>query len=537
MKSVAVQMLSKQRAVIYCSDMIYVGGTEYADRDMMYGAREYGNREIVYGARGMHVAAYHGLKQITECLLEAGANPNEGNARGMTPLAIGVIRGSDHIVDLLLGGYADPNSVDVDGKTPLSRASSLGHVSIARKLVAAGASVLHEDEYGRTPLMVAVLSDRTDVVHFLQNLPSVDINHVDHDGNTALALAIKGSPVDSHSTYEYLYKIYKIVGRSVSFGIVGLLLANSKVNPNIADADGHTPFLWAAMNDRLKVAKLLLSTGGMDPDIADVDGCTPLSWAARSGRLEVVQLLLNTGKVDPDHADGDGRTPLSWAAQNHNLGIVQLLLNTSKVDPDSVDGDERTPFSWPAQNDHSSIVQLLIGTDRVDQISADNKGRTPLHWAALCEADFELVYPSDPDAADVEGYTPCMLACHAGNCDIVELLLNTGRVNPELIDAPADTILHGAVERGQMDMVRFLLQTGKANPWATNHNGETPIQVGTRALSDLRGQPCEYFEDTEQEYDEKKYDEKIFQLARYRKIIQLLEDAQNRAHEDADASV
>ena len=57
----------------------------------------------------LHVAAYRGMREAAELLLEAGANPNAHNSSGHTPLHFAAVRGYAEIVRLLLDHGADPS--------------------------------------------------------------------------------------------------------------------------------------------------------------------------------------------------------------------------------------------------------------------------------------------------------------------------------------------------------------------------------------------------------------------------------------------
>jgi hypothetical protein len=72
--------------------------------------------------------------EMIRLLLVHGANPNQQNARGRTPLHHGAARGREDIVSLLLEHKADPNLPDKDGATPLDLAEK-GTSPAAKKIV------------------------------------------------------------------------------------------------------------------------------------------------------------------------------------------------------------------------------------------------------------------------------------------------------------------------------------------------------------------------------------------------------------------
>jgi ankyrin repeat protein len=54
------------------------------------------------------LAAYHGHAELVRALLERGADANQANDRGQTPLAGAVFKGADEVVRALVAAGADP---------------------------------------------------------------------------------------------------------------------------------------------------------------------------------------------------------------------------------------------------------------------------------------------------------------------------------------------------------------------------------------------------------------------------------------------
>jgi ankyrin repeat protein len=104
-----------------------------------------------------------------EKLLVGGADANEGDSEGMTPLMEAAITGQEEVVDLLLANGAKASAVDKSGWTALHFAVQEWRPEIVRKLINAGAPVDAQDRDGNTPLMRAVFESkgRGDIIRML----------------------------------------------------------------------------------------------------------------------------------------------------------------------------------------------------------------------------------------------------------------------------------------------------------------------------------------------------------------------------------
>lgn len=128
-------------------------------------------------------------EEIVSAILAAGANADQADVNGMTPLLAASDIGSEKLVELLLKAKADPELADRRGITPLALAVSNGDKKKVGLLVGAGASVNKPILGGRlTPLILAVRTGKRSVVTFLLE-KGADPNAADPEGNTPLHYA------------------------------------------------------------------------------------------------------------------------------------------------------------------------------------------------------------------------------------------------------------------------------------------------------------------------------------------------------------
>ncbi len=103
-------------------------------------------------------------------LLDAGAELNERDTRGYSPLMLAAYSGSQEAFELLLARGADPDSADGAGNTVLMGAAFKGHLEMVKQLVAAGANVYTRNRAGLDALNFASQFGRNDVAAFLAQL-------------------------------------------------------------------------------------------------------------------------------------------------------------------------------------------------------------------------------------------------------------------------------------------------------------------------------------------------------------------------------
>jgi hypothetical protein len=173
---------------------------------------------------------------VTLLLEQEGINVNAINTIGRTALLdatldIAGLGGQNRaalqeIIEMLLGSGADPNIMTVvDGRTALGNAVRNNDVKLARLLVDNGADVNQRRFNGQTYLSQAAWSQQAEVLAYLLSLPNVDIDAVDNNGQTALILAVRSSPL-------YVRRI-------------AAMLLEAGIDPLVKSKDGRTARQYA----------------------------------------------------------------------------------------------------------------------------------------------------------------------------------------------------------------------------------------------------------------------------------------------------
>ena len=120
------------------------------------------------GDTALILSICYGHAAVTECLLEAGANPNVQSLHGKTAVFYAASRGHLHTLTKLVQHGGLVNMLTVERATPLMAAAKAGHVPVVDYLLSQGASIDARDNSGKSALMLAVWHEKTEVTlpHF-----------------------------------------------------------------------------------------------------------------------------------------------------------------------------------------------------------------------------------------------------------------------------------------------------------------------------------------------------------------------------------
>ncbi len=129
--------------------------------------------------------------QAVQRLIEEGADVNAENKYGYyTPLLAAASDGLVVIAKFLLSNGADVNQQNQIGRTPLHEVSWNGHVGVAELLLTNGADVDARDSSGATPLHQAVANSHVAIIKLLLT-KGADLNARDWRGDMPLHRAIR----------------------------------------------------------------------------------------------------------------------------------------------------------------------------------------------------------------------------------------------------------------------------------------------------------------------------------------------------------
>jgi len=156
------------------------------------------------------------------------------------------------------------------------------------------------------------------------------------------------------------------------------LIETNQCDPHKPDSENVFLLHWAAINNRLEIAKYLLTLGVKVDVIGGELESTPLNWAARSGHVHMVILLMQSG-ADPRLFDIEGFSTIHLAVMFAHSNVAAYLL-VQGVDPDMMDQNGVTPLMYASQRVHNRDPAQLLITFNARLNAQDSKGNTPLHY-------------------------------------------------------------------------------------------------------------------------------------------------------------
>ena len=167
-----------------------MSGPDGKDQEMCDLLVAHGARSAAAQTGTICQAAEAGSTDRIEQLISAGADVNQQDSLGYTPLCYAALNGHTAAVELLIAHGADVEGRS-GGRTPLHGAASTGHTDTVVALLAHGAKVdaASADQHGFQPLHVAALQEHADCVRVLME-HGADPNAPTANGMTVLDYGI-----------------------------------------------------------------------------------------------------------------------------------------------------------------------------------------------------------------------------------------------------------------------------------------------------------------------------------------------------------
>lgn len=475
------------------------------------------------GFNPFHHAVMGGNIRNVLRLIELGADALKVSLyEEVSAMHLAAENGHVDVITLLLEHGADVNQVDREGVTPVLLAAKRGHLEALRLLFKNGGDLNALDAFG-LPLHYAALGNHTNVVKFLLEKGSNIFSRTSENDETILHLASSlelvsflvehGADIRARDVF-YHTPLHSAAKNGQTDTINYLLDQGASVNARaISGMDqGYSPLYSALRCGHAVAAKLLIERGTNfqytpEENVSKFLNAHLLSLAAKHGFADVLQLLLDKG-IPVDAIKEDDETALMEAARAGQCKAVTVLLDrgadinglgatncTHRDDSESetnVEDEDVHAYYYNLDPGHNVVDG--VGDDDSDDDGGDDdyyyhfhpipsqaKFITPL-YCALANAKGEvakLLIERGADTSSPDGFTNSLVELAAKNSlfDIIDLLAdkNHFRHNEgfgKLEDG--GTLLTSAVVRGDLDSVMTVLKKG-VDVNAKNMSGNTAL--------------------------------------------------------------
>ena len=403
----------------------------------------------LYGDTPLHIAKITGVNpEIVEQLIFAGADVNERNKKGVTPLALAVEHQRADLIVLYAKKGGDIHAEDMDGITPLTRALSTS-IELTEKLINS-TNCSTRDSYGNTPLHSAI-QNNANIGHISYILEcGADVNARNRRGDTPLLVTVQ----QNNRT-------------------IGEMLISKKADVFATNTDNYSPLRVALttggdVQDWLLGSEVIKSSDGM--------GNTPLHYAAEWQLNDSISVLFEKGAT-ANVQNSNGESPVFSAVKADSPETISLLIKNG-ANKDLRDYLGNTPLHMCIRWDSKDSVEILI-KDGADINAKNLSGKTPLHEAArngkISMVNLLLTNGADINSTDSTGKTVLMDSILSTNIELVRLLLGKG-ASPLIQEMYGRNAYHEAAETGNIELITLIKNAG-GNPLSKDSYGQTPFSL------------------------------------------------------------
>ncbi|TRY99299.1 hypothetical protein DNTS_003990 [Danionella cerebrum] len=495
------------------------------------------------GDLALDLALSKKLESIATTLVNNKADVDMVDQSGWSLLHKAIQRGDEFASTFLIRHSAQVNAATVGAvETPLHLVCSFspkkhsgdvmaGMARIAKALLKAGANPNMQNSKGRTPLHESVVSGNEPVFNQLLQCKQLDLELKDHDGSTALWLALQYITVASDPSVNPFDDDATVVnGTSFDENSLAARLIQRGSNADAPDSNGNCLMQRAAIAGS-EAAAIFLATHGAKVNHSNKWGETPLHTACRCGLAGLTAELLQQGanpNLQTDSAlPGGGsksqglfqQSPLHLAIAHNHPDVVSVILeqkanalhatNNLQIIPDFSlkDSMDQTVLGLALWTGMHTIAAQLLGSGAAINDTMTQEGQTALQLAISNQlplvVDAICTRGADMSVVDEKGDPPLWLALESGLEDIASTLVRHGcdatcwslgpggcqqnllhRAIDEnneltacfLIRRDGQCPLHLAASWGLEDVAQCLLEFG-ANVNAQDSEGRAPIHV------------------------------------------------------------
>lgn len=397
-----------------------------------------------------------GHSSLVTFLLKRGANINQRDSLGRGMISTCIYSSAANpttktkIMKTLINYGANLNEVDVNGQTPIILATLENQPALVSAMVDLGADMDFIDNNCYTAVAYAVKKNLSELVDlFLRKNAATHI--LDTNGRSIFSIAC-------------LFNSKQALASLMERGLDEMHRDNS----------GWTPLHEASYSGHLAIAQMLIDYGS-ELDACDNDGKTSVFYACQEGHLDMVQLLVMRG-ASLCVRSHQGVSPMRVATLYNRRHICEYLLQQpTNIDINYVDTDGRTMLFNLIQTNGNNLdtIELLL-SHGASVMTRGPDGWTCFHLCASVgnQTCFKLLllYHSNLEVTDSNGCTPLQVAVVQRHDSLVTFMLSLKQrlaINNQ--DKLGNTALSLVCQNNNVELAEQLLQNG-AQVYASNKN-------------------------------------------------------------------
>ena len=162
---------------------------------------------------------------------------------------------------------------------------------------------------------------------------------------------------------------------SKNFRFLSALLSIPTINVNIVNSDGDTALLLATRHNKPEAVQLLLKHPSINPTCRRVNrGRLPLQIAASCGYLDIIKEFIKAHH----HKSVD---LFSWAAEHGHHDIINDLVMDSDFDPSAKITNDDTSLHVAVRHNMTAVVKTFLAHPHINLEIPDGKNLTAMEIA------------------------------------------------------------------------------------------------------------------------------------------------------------
>ncbi|MGB1227693.1 MAG: ankyrin repeat domain-containing protein [Poseidonibacter sp.] len=275
-----------------------------------------------------------GYIESVKWLLNNGANTEIENKEKETALFYSLHSNNLPLVTLLVEANANINHLNIYNRSLIQEATIASNNKLVEYLISKSKNLANADKYGNNLIFDALSNGKKEIIELVASLDEVDINHINHEGNTVLQ-------------QEVVLKNNNIAISLLELG----------ANPTIQDKKGKN-FLFYAISKGYKNVEILEKAVEL--------GCDVNSRASNNTTIliESINHLLNTP------------IELQEERKNHLLMIKELI--AKGVDIQALDDKNESAFFAATRSADEKLIEIFLSNKDIDINHQNNNGETVL---------------------------------------------------------------------------------------------------------------------------------------------------------------